>query len=61
MGLLAVNVGRPRTIEWRGREVRSAIGKEPVADRRHVDRLNIDGDDQADRIGHGGEHSAVFV
>jgi MOSC domain-containing protein YiiM len=56
-----VNVGRPRTIEWRGREVRSAIGKEPVADRRHVDRLNIDGDDQADRIGHGGEHSAVFV
>jgi MOSC domain-containing protein YiiM len=56
-----VNVGRPRTIEWRGREVRSAIWTEPVGDRRHVDRLNIDGDDQADRIGHGGEHSAVFV
>ena len=24
-------------------------------------RLNIDGDDQADRQGHGGEHRAVFV
>src|SRR5829696_3672428 len=61
MRLLAVNVGRPRTIKWRGREVRSAIWKEPVAGRRHVDRLNIDGDDQADRLGHGGEHRAVFV
>jgi len=59
--LLAVNVGRPRSIEWRGRQVRSAIWKEPVSGRRRVSRLNVDGDDQADRLGHGGEHRAVFV
>ncbi len=28
---------------------------------RFVGRLNIDGDDQADRAAHGGEHRAVFV
>ena len=26
-----------------------------------VRRINIDGDDQADRLAHGGEHRAVFV
>jgi hypothetical protein len=29
MRLLSGNVGRPRTITWRGREVRSAIWKDP--------------------------------
>jgi len=61
MRLLSVNVGRPRSITWRGREIRSAIWKEPVAGRRPVRRLNVDGDAQADLVGHGGEHRAVFV
>src|SRR5215217_832183 len=59
--LVAVNVGQPRTITWRGRSVRSGIWKEPVAGRRRVGALNVDGDAQADLIGHGGEHRAVFV
>jgi ferredoxin-NADP reductase/MOSC domain-containing protein YiiM len=61
MRLLSVNVGRPRSITWRGRDVRSAIWKEPVAGRRPVRRLNVHGDAQADLVGHGGEHRAVFV
>ncbi len=61
MRLLSVNVGRPRTITWRGRQVRSAIWKEAVADRRRVDRLNVAGDAQADLVGHGGAHRAVYV
>jgi ferredoxin-NADP reductase/MOSC domain-containing protein YiiM len=59
--LLSVNVGRPRTITWRGQRVRSAIWKEPVPDRRWVDTLNVAGDAQADLVGHGGEHRAVYV
>lgn len=59
--LLSVNVGRPREVEWEGKVVRTAIWKEPVDGPRMVRTINIDGDDQADRRGHGGEHRAVFV
>jgi ferredoxin-NADP reductase/MOSC domain-containing protein YiiM len=59
--LLSVNVGQPRTIAWRGKDMRTAIWKHPVADRRWVGRLNVAGDAQADLVGHGGEHRAVFV
>jgi ferredoxin-NADP reductase/MOSC domain-containing protein YiiM/ferredoxin len=59
--LLSVNVGRPRDVAWQGKTVRTAIWKEPVDGPRMVRRINIDGDDQADRLAHGGEHRAVFV
>ena len=59
--LLSVNVGGPREVEWEGKTVRTAIWKAPVDGPRMVRRINIDGDDQADRLAHGGEHRAVFV
>jgi ferredoxin-NADP reductase/MOSC domain-containing protein YiiM len=59
--LLSVNVGTPRDIRWRGSSVRTAIFKREVAGRRRVGTLNVDGDGQADLVGHGGEHRAVFV
>jgi ferredoxin-NADP reductase/MOSC domain-containing protein YiiM/ferredoxin len=59
--LLSVNVGGPREVAWQGRTVRTAIWKQPVDGPRMVRRINIDGDDQADRLAHGGEHRAVFV
>ena len=59
--LLSVNVGGPREIEWQGKAVRTAIWRGPFDGPRMVRRINIDGDDQADRLAHGGEHRAVFV
>jgi ferredoxin-NADP reductase/MOSC domain-containing protein YiiM len=59
--LLAVNVGLPRDRCWRGRTVRTGVWKESVTGRRMVRRLNIDGDGQADLMGHGGEQRAVLV
>ena len=59
--LLSLNVGLPREITWNGRTVRTAIWKLPVAGRRLVRKLNVDGDGQADLAGHGGEQRAVFV
>src|SRR5882757_10416598 len=59
--LLSLNVGLPRDIEWHGRTVHTGIWKSPVQGRRHVGRLNIEGDGQGDLAGHGGEHRAVFV
>ena len=59
--LVSLNVGRPREVQWQGKTVRTAIWKEAVEGPRMVRRINIDGDDQADRLAHGGEHRAVFV
>lgn len=59
--LLSVSVGVPRDVEWRGRIVRTGIWKTPVQGRRHVGRLNVEGDGQGDLDGHGGEQRAVLV
>ena len=61
MKLLSLNVGLPRDVAWRGRTVRTAIFKSPVDGRRRARRLNVDGDGQADLVGYGGEHRAVYV
>ena len=59
--LLSVNVGMPRDVEWEGRIVHTGIWKDAVDGHRTVRRLNIDGDGQGDREGHGGVNRAVFV
>src|SRR6476646_2703088 len=59
--LLSVNAGLPRDLAWHRPTVHTGLWKEPVAGRRRVRRLNIDGDGQGDLAGHGGEHRAVLV
>lgn len=59
--VIAVNVGLPREIEWRGRTVRTGIWKRPIQGRVFARRLNLDGDGQGDLAGHGGEHRALMV
>lgn len=59
--LASVNVGLARDIDWRGRVVRTAIWKRPVLGRVMAHRLNLDGDQQGDRVAHGGEVRAVMV
>jgi len=60
-GLRSVNVGKPRSVEWRGRVVTSAIWKDPVDGPVTVDGVNLLGDDQADRRVHGGNDKAVYA
>ena len=59
--LVSVNVGLPKDVSWQGRTVHTGIWKRPVDGPRLVRRLNIDGDGQGDRNGHGGEQRAVLV
>lgn len=59
--LLAINVGLPQDVSWRGRTVHTGVWKQPVTGPRMVRRLNIDGDGQGDLDGHGGEQRAVLV
>ena len=59
--VLSVNVGRPRTFEFNGRQVRSAIWKSPVVGRVAARGVNLEGDDQADRKAHGGVDEAIYA
>jgi MOSC domain-containing protein YiiM len=59
--IVSVNVGRPRTVRWKGRDVTTGIFKEPVEGRVPLRRLNFEGDRQADLSVHGGPAKAVYV
>jgi ferredoxin-NADP reductase/MOSC domain-containing protein YiiM len=59
--LLSVNVGMPKNVIWQGKTVYTGVWKQPVQGAVMVRRLNIDGDGQGDRGGHGGEQRAVLV
>jgi MOSC domain-containing protein YiiM len=59
--VVSVNVGLPRTVRWKGRDVSTAIFKQPVEGRVPLRRLNLAGDRQADLSVHGGADKAVYV
>ncbi len=61
MRVVSVNVGLPRTLPWKGREVTTGIVKTPVDGRVRIRRLNLDGDRQADLSVHGGAAKAVYA
>lgn len=61
MKLVALSVGGPREVEWRGRTVRTSIFKQPVPGRARVTRLNVEGDEQSDLSVHGGPEKAVYA
>src|SRR5262249_31926395 len=61
MRVISVNVGLPRTVEWKGKAVSTGIFKAPVSGRIHFRTLNFDGDRQADLSVHGGPDKAVYV
>ena len=59
--ILSVNVGLPRTVQWKGKAVSTGIFKEPVRGPVALDTLNFAGDRQADLRVHGGPDKAVYV
>jgi len=61
MKVVSVNVGLPREVMWKGRTVTTGIFKDPVAGRLRIQRLNLDGDKQADLSVHGGPEKAVYL
>ncbi len=61
MRVVSVNVSLPKTVEWRGRKVTTAIFKKPVEGRIRIRRTGLVGDRQADPSVHGGPTKAVYA
>ena len=61
MKIVSVNVGLPRTVQWKGKAVSTGIFKAPLSGRIHLRSLNFDGDRQADLSVHGGPDKAAYV
>lgn len=61
MRVVALCVGLPREVEWRGNTVLTSIFKTPVDRRLRVTTLNFEGDEQSDLTAHGGVDKAVYV
>ena len=61
MRLLSVNVGLARTVQIKGRNVMSGIGKRAVDGPVRVATLGLAGDEQADLSVHGGLAKAVYA
>src|SRR5262245_32531917 len=59
--LRSVNIGTPKNVPWQGKTVYTGVWKQPVDTPVMARRLNLDGDGQGDRQGHGGEQRAVLV
>ncbi|MGA9884762.1 MAG: MOSC domain-containing protein [Candidatus Acidiferrales bacterium] len=61
MKIISLNVGRPRLVLDRGREVSTGIFKAPVSGPLMLRTMNFDGDRQADLNNHGGVNKAVYA
>ena len=61
MKLIAVSVGLPREVLWKGETVTTSIFKSPVDGPVALRRHNLDGDQQSDLSVHGGPTKAVYV
>lgn len=61
MKIISTNVATSKTVIYNGKEVKTAIFKQPVQQAVAIERLSIVGDEQADLVFHGGEHKAVYA
>ncbi len=61
MQVISTNIGEPRTIEWRGQEVRTGIFKEPTDQPIQLGLETVIGDEISDRRVHGGVYKACYL
>lgn len=61
MKIISIQVGLPREVMWRGKNVSTGIFKDPVAGPVWLQTLNLDGDRQADLSVHGGREKAAYA
>lgn len=59
--IVSVNIGGDKAASWAGLLKRTAIDKRPVASAVQVSVLGLAGDEQSDKVSHGGPDQAVYA
>ncbi|WP_238524646.1 hypothetical protein [Methylotenera versatilis] len=60
MKLISLNIAQPKTVVINEEPVLTGIYKLPVQCPFWLGKLGLNGDGQADKIVHGGEHQAIY-
>lgn len=61
MKVISVNIGEPKTIQWRGKLVTTGIYKYPVDDSISLEKEDVKNDHVIDRKYHGGADKACYA
>lgn len=61
MKVISTNIAKQRTIDWKGKEVKTGIFKEPVPDGIILGLHDVVGDSVVDRRFHGGLNKACYL
>ncbi len=61
MRVKSTNIGKPKTVLWRGKEVETGIYKYPINDSIYLDKEDVKGDHVIDRRYHGGVDKACYL
>ncbi|GJM75985.1 MOSC domain-containing protein [Paenibacillus macerans] len=59
--ILSINIGKPKQIQFKNKEVSTGIFKLPANESLFLSWLNLEGDGQGDLVHHGGKEKAVCV
>lgn len=61
MRVVSTNISKPRTIQWRGKDVQTGIYKTPTNQPLYLGLENVKGDEISDRRVHGGIEKACYL
>lgn len=61
MKVISTNIGNPRTVSWRGKQIQTGIFKNPVDQPLFLGKEDVANDTVIDRKHHGGEYKACYL
>ena len=61
MQVISINVSKSKNVKYNGKTISTGIFKTPLNGKVVINKENMDGDEQADLLNHGGIHKAVYA
>ena len=61
MKITSINIAKPKTILWNGKQVTTGIFKVPINEPIYLEKEQVKGDEISDRNVHGGEYKACYL